>query len=60
MSEVTKMSTIDLYTTVRHINNQIETYNRTAQLVQNTIQELLERKQEVLDEIGRRDNERFK
>lgn len=60
MSEVTEMSTVDLYTKVRFISDQITAHNKTIKRTQETVDELLERKQELIDEIWRRDNERFR
>lgn len=60
MSEVTEMSTIDLYTTVRYINDQLTTDDRMHPLSWARVQALQSYKQELLEEINRRDNERFK
>lgn len=60
MSEVTEMSTIDLYTEVRYVNDQLTTDDRMQPLSWARVQELQAYKQELLEEINRRDNERFR
>lgn len=60
MSEVTKMSTVDLYTVVRYVNDQLTTDDRMQPLSWARVQELQAYKQELLEEINRRDNERFR
>ena len=60
MTEVTKISTIDLYTEVRYINDQLTTDDRMQPLSWARVQELQAYKQELLEEINRRDNERFR
>ena len=60
MSEVTEMSTIDLYTKLRYVNAQLTALNRLQPLPRSKRKELNANKQELLEEINRRDNERFK
>lgn len=60
MTEVTKMSTVDLYTAVRYVNDQLTTDDRMQPLSWARVQELQAYKQELLEEIRRRDNERFR
>ena len=60
MGEVTKMSTVDLYTAVRYVNDQLTTDDRMQPLSWARVQELQAYKQELLEEINRRDNERFR
>lgn len=60
MSEINEMSTIDLYTEVRHINDQLTADDRMQPLSWARVKKLQERKKELLEEIKRRDNERYK
>ena len=60
MSEVTEMSTVDLYMTVQYVNNQLTTENRMQPLSWMRVQVLQAYKQELLEEINRRDNDRFR
>ena len=60
MSKVTEMSTVDLYTEVRYINDQLTVLNRLRPLPRSKRKELQAYKQELLEEIRRRDNERFR
>lgn len=60
MSEVTKMSTVDLYTAVRYVNDQLTTDDRMQPLSWARVQELQAYKKELLEEINRRDNDRFR
>lgn len=60
MSEVNKMSTIDLYTEVRYINDQLTTDDRIQPLSWARVKKLQNRKKELLEEINRRDNNRFR
>lgn len=60
MSEVTEMSTVDLYTTVRYVNDQLTIENSMQPLSWVRVQVLQTYKQELLEEINRRDNDRFR
>jgi len=60
MSKVTEMSTIDLYTKLRYVNAQLIALNRLQPLSRSKRKELNAYKQELLEEINRRDNERFR
>lgn len=60
MSEVYDVSTFDLYAEVRYINDQLTTDDRMQPLSWARVQELQAYKQELLEEINRRDNERFR
>lgn len=60
MSEVTEMSTVDLYTKLRYVNAQLTELNRLQPLPRSKRKELNAYKQELLEEINRRDNERFR
>ena len=60
MSEVNKMSTIDLYTEIRYINDQLTTDDRMQPLSWARVKKFQNRKKELLEEIKRRDNDRFK
>jgi len=60
MSEVSDMSTFDLYAEVRYINAELMTDDRMHPLSLTRIDELQERKSELISEINRRDNERFR
>ena len=60
MSEVTEMSTIDLYAKLRYVNAQLTELNRLQPLPRSKRKELNAYKQELLEEINRRDNERFR
>ena len=60
MSEVSDMSTFDLYAEVRYINAELTTDDGMHPLSLQRIAELQERKSELISEINRRDNERFR
>lgn len=60
MSEVTEMSTIDLYTEVRYVNEKLECEDEMNLMEGSTAKKLRAYKQELLEEIYRRDNERFR
>lgn len=60
MSKVSDMSTFDLYAEVRYINAELTTDDRMQPLSWERVQELQAYKQELLEEINRRDNERYK
>lgn len=56
MSEVTEMSTVDLYTKLRYVNAQLTELNRLQPLPRSKRKELNAYKQELLEEINHRDN----
>ena len=60
MSEVFDMSTFDLYAEVRYVNERLDTNDKFDSPSWVNIQELLEYKKELIEEINRRDNERFR
>ena len=60
MNNVFEVSTYDLYAEVRYINERLEEDDRMNPLSWARVQSLKERKQELLEEIRRRDNERFR
>lgn len=60
MSEVAEMSTCDLYMSVRYINDRLTSDDRMQSLSWARVQALQAYKQELLEEINRRDNERFR
>lgn len=60
MSEANEMSMIDLYTEVRYINDQLATGDRMQPLSWARVKKFQERKKELLEEINRRDNDRFR
>lgn len=61
MSKVYDVSTmIDLYAEVRYINEELTTDDRMQPLSWARVQELQERKRELIEEIDRINNERFR
>lgn len=60
MSEITKMSMIDLYEEVRYINDQLTTDDRMQPLSWERVKGLQDRKKELFEEIKRRDNECYR
>lgn len=60
MSEIAKMSMIDLYEEVRYINDQLTTDDRMQPLSWARVKGLQDRKKELFEEIKRRDNECYR
>lgn len=60
MSKVCDMSTFDLYEEVRYINEDLTTDDRMHPLSWARVDKLQKRKKELIEEINRRDNERFR
>lgn len=58
--EVCDISTFDLYAEVRYINAELMSDDQMHPLSWTRIDELQERKSELVEEINRRDNERFR
>ena len=60
MSEVSDMSTIDMYAEIRYVNEQLEVDDRMHPLSWARVKKLQEYKKELIEEINRRDSERFR